>query len=264
MIELKSVLEALVFASQNPLSVGDLKALLSRAAEDAEAPETRTFRKTKVEEIDAALRSLRDEYEAAGRSFRLVCVADAWHFVALPDFAAWLRVLAGERARPAKLSQPALETLTIIAYRQPITRAEIEQIRGVSVDGVMQTLLERGLVEQVGRAEVVGRPATYGTTRQFLEYFGLARVEDLPGGDELRRIPVERPPALLTVEPGLATVPPEQLTLEAAAADTEAATSPATTTEPASARGAELPASPPETADLPETAEDRPAPPAPP
>jgi segregation and condensation protein B len=143
-------------------------------------------------------------------------VAEAWQFVARPEFASWLRVLAGERARPARLSQPALETLTIIAYRQPITRAEIEQIRGVSVDGVMQTLLERGLVEAVGRAEVVGRPITYGTTRAFLEYFGLASLDDLPGGDELRRIPVERPPSLLTVEPGLATVPPAQLNPPAA------------------------------------------------
>ena len=93
------------------------------------------------------------------------------------------------------------------------TRAEIEQIRGVAVDGVMQTLLERGLVEQVGRAEVVGRPMTYGTTPVFLEYFGLARLEDLPAADELRRIPVQKPEALVTADSGLATVPPEQLNL---------------------------------------------------
>jgi segregation and condensation protein B len=106
-----------------------------------------------------------------------------------------------------------LETLAIIAYRQPITRAEIEQVRGVAVDGVMQTLVERGLVEQVGRAEVVGRPMTYGTTVLFLEYFGLRNLEELPAADELRRIPVTRPEALLTADPGLATVAPEQLGL---------------------------------------------------
>src|SRR5439155_1542444 len=83
--------------------------------------------------------------------------------------------------------------LAIIAYRQPLMRAEIEQIRGVSVDGVMQTLLERGLVEQVGRAEVAGRPMTYGTTSLFLEYFGLHSLDDLPAADELRRIPVKKP-----------------------------------------------------------------------
>src|SRR4029453_3004420 len=86
-------------------------------------------------------------------------------------------------------------------------------VRGVAVDGVMQTLLERGLVEQVGRAEVVGRPMTYGTTAAFLEYFGLKALEDLPAADELRRIPVAKPESLLTVDPGLATAPPEQLKL---------------------------------------------------
>lgn len=213
MIELKSVLEAILFASQKPLNVGELKSLFATAAEQSEAPEVRAFKKLKAEDIAAALDTLRQEHEIAARSFRLARVAEAWQFVAQPEFAPWLRVLAGERGRPAKLSQPALETLTIIAYRQPITRAEIEQIRGVSVDGVMQTLVERGLVEAVGRAEVVGRPMTYGTTKAFLEYFGLGNLDDLPGGDELRRIPVERPPSLLTVEPGLATVPPEQLAL---------------------------------------------------
>ena len=117
-------------------------------------------------------------------------------------------------ALPICLSQPALETLAIVAYRQPLTRAEIEQIRGVAVDGVMQTLIERGLVEQVGRAEVVGRPGTYGTTAQFLEYFGLRALEDLPAAEELRKIVVKKPETLLTADTGLATVPPEQLSLE--------------------------------------------------
>jgi segregation and condensation protein B len=108
-----------------------------------------------------------------------------------------------------------LETLAIIAYRQPITRTEIEQVRGVAVDGVMQTLLERGLVEQLGRAEVVGRPMTYGTTPAFLEYFGLKSLEDLPAADELRRVVVPRPEGFATVDPGLATAPPEALTAAA-------------------------------------------------
>jgi segregation and condensation protein B len=124
--------------------------------------------------------------------------------------------LVGQKIRPPRLSQPALETLAIIAYRQPITRAEIEQVRGVTVDGVMQTLGERGLVEQVGRADVVGHPMTYGTTALFLEYFGLRSLEDLPAADDLKRIVVQRPESLVTAEPGLATVPPEQLTLPAA------------------------------------------------
>jgi len=130
--------------------------------------------------------------------------------------------LVGQKPRPPRLSQPALETLAIIAYRQPVTRAEVEQVRGVSVDGVMQTLLERGLVEQLGRAEVVGRPMTYGTSSLFLEYFGLASLQELPAGDELRRIPVERPPDLVTTEAGLATTPPDQLALAEAMSSTAA------------------------------------------
>ncbi len=127
------------------------------------------------------------------------------------------------KLRPSRLSQPALETLAIIAYRQPITRAEVEQIRGVNVDGTMQTIMERGLVESVGRAEVVGRPNTYGTTALFLEYFGLRGLEDLPAADELRRIVVEKPPAPVTADPGLATVAPEQLKLEEAGKAQDAA-----------------------------------------
>jgi segregation and condensation protein B len=125
-------------------------------------------------------------------------------------------------------------------------------VRGVNVDGTMQTLLERGLVEQSGRAEVVGRPALYSTTPFFLEYFGLPGLEDLPAADELRRIPLERPPAPVTVEAGLATAPPEQLQLDSAAAPqtTETAEAPAA----AEAAPAE-PATPaPETTPAPEPA----------
>jgi len=213
-MELKNILESLLFTSQKPLSPAELREALTAAAQEDADEMVRAFKKTKAAEIESALEELAREHESAARSFRLVCVAGSWQFVTQPDYAPWLRCLLGHRTRPARLSQPALETLTIIAYRQPLTRAEIEQIRGVSVDGVMQTLLERGLVEGVGRAEAVGRPVTYGTTATFLEYFGLRTLEDLPAADELRRIPVERPPALVTTEPGLATAPPEQLTLE--------------------------------------------------
>jgi segregation and condensation protein B len=161
-----------------------------------------------------ALEQLAKEHEDAKRSYRLVCVAGSWQFVTQPEFGPWLKALVGVKARPARLSQPALETLAIIAYRQPITRAEVEQIRGVNVDGTMQTLTERGLVEAVGRAEIVGRPPTYGTTALFLEYFGLSGLDGLPAADELRRIVIEKPPAPLTADPGLATTPPEQLTLQ--------------------------------------------------
>ena len=211
-MELKFVLESLLFSAQKPLTTKELRDVIAVAgeAEDADAT-AKSLAKVKDSEMTAALDQLAREHETAARSYRLACVAGAWQFVSQPEYAPWLRALVGQKIRPPRLSQPALETLAIIAYRQPITRAEVEQIRGVNVDGVMQTLMERGLVEAVGRAEVVGRPLTYGTTALFLEYFGLRRLEDLPAADELRKIVVEKPPAPVTVEPGLATVPPEQL-----------------------------------------------------
>ena len=212
-MELKFILEAVLFSTQKPLSPAELRDVLADAAEHAEEVTPRAFRKVKLDDLITALEQLAKEHQQARRSYRLVCVAGSWQFVSQPEYAPWLKALVGEKVRPPRLSQPALETLAIIAYRQPLTRAEIEQIRGVSVDGVMQTLLERGLVEQVGRAEVAGRPMTYGTTPLFLEYFGLRNLGELPAAEELRRIPAQKPEPLLTVEPGLATAPP-QLTLD--------------------------------------------------
>ncbi len=212
-MELKFILEALLFNAQKPLTAVEVRGLLVTAAK-SELPEdvvAAPFKKVTVDEITMALEGLASEHEAAQRSFRLVCVAGAWQVVTQPEFAPWLRVLLGLKPRPPRLSQAALETLAIIAYRQPMTRAEIEQIRGVSVDGVMQTLIERGLVISMGRADVIGRPSTYGTTTAFLEYFGLSALDDLPAADELRRIVVERPPSLATVDANLATVPQPEL-----------------------------------------------------
>jgi segregation and condensation protein B len=215
-MELKFILEALLFSAQKPLSTKELKDIFASAPEHAEGNETaRSLKKVKESELETTLEQLAKEHADANRSYHLVCVAGSWQFVTQPDYAPWLKALVGHKVRPPRLSQPALETLAIIAYRQPLTRAEIEQVRGVAVDGVMQTLLERGLIEQVGRAEVVGRPMTYGTTSAFLEYFGLRSLDDLPAADELRRIVVQKPEALVTADPGLATVPPEQLSLPA-------------------------------------------------
>ena len=211
-MEIKFILEAILFSAQKPISPKELRDLLAATsvAENA-AEEAKPFKKIKEEDLVAALEQLQKEHEEAKRSFRLACVAGSWQFVTQPDFAPWLMTLVGQRNRPSRLSQPALETLAIIAYRQPITRAEIEQVRGVAVDGVMQTLLERSLVVQSGRAEVIGRPSLYSTTPLFLEYFSLRSLEDLPAADELRRIVIQKPETLLTIDPGLATAPPEQL-----------------------------------------------------
>jgi len=221
-MELKLILESILFSAQKPLSPKELKDLLSAAADLDETGEAAEWKGVKESKIATALEELMVDHRNADRTYVLACVAGAWQFVAKPEYAPWIKALVGQKPRPPRLSQPALETLAIIAYRQPVTRAEVEQVRGVSVDGVMQTLLERGLVEQVGRAEVVGRPMTFGTTTLFLEYFGLANLNELPAGEELRRIPVERPPALVTTDPDLATAPPDQLTLAEAVSSTAA------------------------------------------
>jgi segregation and condensation protein B len=221
-MELKFILEAILFSAQKPLSPAELRTVFAEAAEHGEGESAKAFKKEKLDDLNAALEQLAREHESARRSFRLVCVAGSWQFISQPEYAPWLRALVGDRIRPARLSHPALETVAIIAYRQPLTRAQIEQIRGVSVDGVMQTLLERGLIEQVGRAEVIGHPMTYGTTKLFLEYFGLRSLAELPAADELRRVPVDKPESLFTVEPGLATAPPERLMEEPQAQNGEA------------------------------------------
>lgn len=212
-MELKLILEAILFSAERPINTRELREVFTNAAEQSDDVEAKARRKVGEADLSQALEELANDLAADNRSFRLVCVAGAWQFVSQPEYASWLRALAGARNRPPRLSQPALETLAIIAYRQPSTRAEIEQIRGVSIDGVMQTLLERGLIEQSGRAEVAGHPMTYATTRAFLEYFGLRSLEELPAADELRRIPVKRTEELQTAEPGLATTPPDELAL---------------------------------------------------
>lgn len=212
-MELKFILESILFSAQHPLSAKELKGLLANAAQQDDTSTAKPFKKVSVEDITAALEQLAQDHAAAQRSFRLACVGELWQFFSEPEYAPWIKALVGHKNRPTRLSQPALETLAIIAYRQPLTRAEVEQIRGVAVDGVFQTLIERGLIAQVGRAEVAGRPMTYGTTALFLEYFGLRNLEELPAADELRRIIVQKPESLLTVDPGLATAPPEELSV---------------------------------------------------
>jgi len=204
-MELKFIIEAILFTSQKPLNLREIREILTASADKGEEHSVKPYKKVREEEIENVLTELEKDHGQSGRSYYLACVAGSWQFVTRPEYMPWLRTLFGVKTRPPRLSQPALETLAIVAYRQPITRAEIEQIRGVAVDGVVATLLERGLIENAGRAEVVGRPTLYSTTPLFLEYFGLRNLEELPAADELRRIPVQKPESLLTVEGNLAT-----------------------------------------------------------
>ncbi len=190
---LKQVIEALIFASPKPLLTKEIMAALRGAGEGTEDEEVRAYATVKEEVALALLAELKEEYVATGRAFQLAEQVNGWTLVTDPGAAPWVRQLYPE-AKPTRLSGPALETLAIIAYRQPVTRADCEAVRGVAVDGVMQVLLDRGLVKIAGRAEVPGRPLLYSTTEYFLQHFGLKTVDELPNVGELRRVALPTPP----------------------------------------------------------------------
>lgn len=186
-MKLQQALEALIFAAPKPISVADLLAAVRAAAESSESEHAQSFRGVNEEGILEALILLQQDFEVEDRAFRLMEQATGWGFVTKPEYAPWVRKLYPE-TKPARLSGPALETLAIIAYRQPVTRADIEAVRGVAVDGVMAVLLDRSLVRIAGRAELPGRPLLYSTTGYFLEHFGLKSTQDLPNASELGRM----------------------------------------------------------------------------
>ena len=180
---LSQVLEALLFSGQKPLTTAELRGALTSAGQGDELVPNE-FARVKEAEIAAALEQLKVDYTVE-RGFQLLEKADGWQLVSHPDCAPWVRQLF-PGPKPARLSPPALETLAIIAYRQPITRADVEAVRGVTVEGVLQNLMERGLVKISGRAELPGRPLLYETTQFFLEHFGLRNLDELPNAEELR------------------------------------------------------------------------------
>lgn len=183
-MSLSQVIEALLFAAQKPLTARELVAAIKGAGgEDELMPNE--FAKTTEAQVAAALEQLKIEYGQQSRAFQLAEKADGWQLVSDPAYAPWVRQLF-PAVKPARLTPPSLETLAIIAYRQPITRADVEAVRGVAVDGVLQNLMERGLVKIGGRAEVPGRPLLYETTQFFLEHFGLRDLDELPNAVELR------------------------------------------------------------------------------
>ena len=170
------MVEALLFASEAPLSAADL----ARADESLDE-----------ERVDAAIAELRAEYDQDERAFQIVEVGGGYQLLTRPEFAP---VLERFDTVPAtqRLSGPALETLSILAYRQPVGRAEVEEIRGVGAGGVLKTLQERGLIEVVGRGEGLGRPLLYGTTAFFLQHFGFRSLADLPRSEELPVVLAQR------------------------------------------------------------------------
>src|SRR5512145_1657389 len=166
---LAKLLEAALFASGRPIPTDELAAL----DEDASAAA-----------VAAALDELREHYDVEGHGVELVEIAGGWQILTRAEYTEAIE-RAQLAARPQRLSGAALETLAIIAYRQPISRADIEEIRGVAIGGVLKSLHERGLIDVVGRAEGLGRPLLYGTTPLFLEHFALRHLEELPRADEL-------------------------------------------------------------------------------
>ena len=166
-VALPARIEALLISSDRPLTDARLGALLGLSGTGV------------ARRVREALEQLNDQYEQTGRAFRIEAVAGGWQILTQAPFGPLLTRLHQDRQQ-SRLSQAALETLAIIAYRQPIIRAEIEAIRGVSCGEVLRGLLERRLVKIVGRAEELGRPMLYGTTREFLKVFGLAGLDDLP------------------------------------------------------------------------------------
>ncbi len=172
------IVEAILFASDAPLKADEI------ARADEALDEDR---------VEEALESLRRYYDESERAFQVVEVAEGYQLLTRPDFAPYLERF-DTVPRPSRLSGPALETLAIVAYRQPIGRVEIEYIRGVSSAGVIRSLQDRGLAEVVGRGEGLGRPLLYGTTSRFLEHFGFASLDELPRPDELPIVLRERIP----------------------------------------------------------------------
>jgi segregation and condensation protein B len=177
-MRLTQIIEALLFASDAPLSAADLSRVDERLDEDT---------------VEAVIQELRSEYELSERSFQIYEVGGGVQLLTRPEFVTILERYDSV-PQPSRLSAPALEVLAIIAYRQPLGRAEIEDIRGVGSSGVLRTLQERSLIEPVARGEGLGRPLLYGTTRKFLEHVGFRSLEDLPRPDELPVVLRDRTP----------------------------------------------------------------------
>ncbi len=167
---LKSIIEALLFVSGKPIDLDKFKEVIGEE-------------RSKIRD---ALHEMMEEYQSSAKGIEIVEVAGGYQMRTKSDFSEYIKNFF--QMKPARLSRPAMETLAIIAYRQPITRSEIEYIRGVDSGGILRALLERKLIRIVGKKDVPGRPLLYGTTREFLELFGLSNIKDLPTLKDLDEI----------------------------------------------------------------------------
>ncbi|MFK5923837.1 MAG: SMC-Scp complex subunit ScpB [Verrucomicrobiota bacterium] len=254
-MDLVQIVEAIIFASPDPVTAQDVARALRRTAKAALAVEAEAaallaeaeadveetpppkkkgrakkqkikeptetdpevLQKISAKQIYEIIDEINETYNATGRPMHLQEGPSGWRFYTRTDYAPYIRSLMPE-VKPERFSGPAMETLAIIAYRQPITKADIEAVRGVSVDGVLNKIIDKGLVKIAGRAELPGKPLLYETSETFLEHFGIKNIDDLPNSSELKR--VELPTADLALEGE--SEADEQLSLGAQAGDNDA------------------------------------------
>ena len=237
-LQLKQVLGAIIFAARQPMTTGAIRKLLQETAQ-AYGEEATAFGSLKEAEVAKCLQDMKGECEANALGFHLVENAEGFRFQSDPAGGPWVRQML-DIGKPTRLSRPAIETLAIIAYRQPISRAEIEGVRGVAVDHVIRMLMEMQLIRIVGRSELPGRPMLYGTSGMFLDHFGLKNVKDLPGIQELARLDAARqaqaePAAAQAPEAAPAAAPPAPAEASAepsGAAEAPPEAAPAAATDP--------------------------------
>jgi segregation and condensation protein B len=208
-MDLSAVIEALIVASEEPLPTSELarliRARVSEIEDEISDPEEdgydaevhkdvplKQFFQTAEEDVIAAIAELNHQYEVTGRAFILMERSKGWKIYTRPEYAGFARHLFPGH-KPRKLSGPALETLAIVAYRQPVTKAAIEAVRGVSCDGMLQKLLDLELIKIGGRADLPGRPLLYQSTDYFFEHFGIKNIDELPNAAELRYVPLPQP-----------------------------------------------------------------------
>jgi len=188
--ELKQILGAIIFAARQPMTTTAVRKVLQETA-DINKEDAALYGGVKEAEIKACLQQIKAECETALLGVHLIESAEGFRFQSDPAGGPWVRHMLNV-GKPTRLSRPALETLAIIAYRQPISRAELEGVRGVAVDHVIRMLMEMQLIRIVGRSELPGRPMLYGTTALFLDHFGLKELKELPGITELARMDAMR------------------------------------------------------------------------
>ena len=189
-MNLNKIVEALLFASREPVDSKKIAKIIRKISkrEDAE----QEMCSVKYTEIDEVIENLNKGYDRKKSPYLIQERSTGWRIYTRIEYASYIRELFPDQ-KPTRLSAPALETLAIVAYRQPITKAAIEAVRGVNVDGVLQSLIERGLVSIAGRSDLPGKPFLYETSSNFLEHFGIKNVEDLPNSAELRSVDLPQP-----------------------------------------------------------------------